>query len=287
MKAKYPIYIVSKGRWDSRLTSKALESMNVPYHIIVEPQEYEEYANVIDKEKVLMLPQKYHDEYDPCTDEKHKSNGPGAARNFAWQHSIDNGYTSHWVMDDNITGFGRVNRNKYHRVKSGAIFRACEDFVDRYENVAISGLQYYMFFPLKEKRPAFIQNTRIYSCLLIRNHLKYRWRGRYNEDTDLSLRVLKDGLCTVEFMAFLQEKLMTQTLKGGNTEEFYAGEGTMKKSAMLQKMHPEVARVIWRYGRWHHFVDYNSFKKNKLVLKKDIKLTDEKNEFGMVVKKVK
>ena len=144
-----------------------------------------------------------------------------------------------------------------------------------------------MFFPLKEKRPAFIMNTRIYSCLLIRNHINYRWRGRYNEDTDLSLRVLKDGLCTVEFMAFLQEKAMTQTLKGGNTEEFYAEEGTMKKSSMLQRMHPDVAKVIWRYGRWHHFVDYNPFKKNKLILKEDVKLTNEKNEFGMMVKKVK
>ena len=33
---KYPIYIVSKGRWESRLTSKILEKMNVPYKIVVE-----------------------------------------------------------------------------------------------------------------------------------------------------------------------------------------------------------------------------------------------------------
>lgn len=284
---KYPIYIISKGRADSRLTSKALESMNVPYYIIVEKEEYQDYTNVIDKEKVLILPQKYHDEYDPCTDEEHKFNGAGAARNFAWQHSIDNGHTSHWLMDDNIMGFGRVNRNTYHRVKSGIIFKVCEGFVDRYENVALSGLQYYMFFPLREKRPAFVLNTRIYSCLLIRNNLPYRWRGRYNEDTDLSLRVLKDGFCTIEFMAFLQEKMQTQAIKGGNTEDFYKQEGTMKKSIMIQKMHPDVTKIIWRYGRWHHFVDYNRFKKNKLILKKNIQINKETNEHGMIVQKVK
>ena len=41
MNPKYPIYIVSKGRWESRLTSKALERMNVPYRIIVEQDEFD------------------------------------------------------------------------------------------------------------------------------------------------------------------------------------------------------------------------------------------------------
>ena len=48
MNPKYPIYVISKGRWDSRLTSKALERMKVPYHIVVEPQEYKYYSDVID-----------------------------------------------------------------------------------------------------------------------------------------------------------------------------------------------------------------------------------------------
>ena len=53
---RYPVYIVSKGRWDSRLTSKSLERMRVPYHIVVEPQEYDRYAAVINPCKILTLP---------------------------------------------------------------------------------------------------------------------------------------------------------------------------------------------------------------------------------------
>ena len=45
MNPEYPVYIISKGRWKSRLTSKALENIAMPYHIVVEPQEYDEYAN--------------------------------------------------------------------------------------------------------------------------------------------------------------------------------------------------------------------------------------------------
>ena len=63
MNPEYPIYIVSKGRWESRLTSRALEEMNVPYHIIVEKDEYDKYAAVIDPAKILITPEKYNKEY--------------------------------------------------------------------------------------------------------------------------------------------------------------------------------------------------------------------------------
>tara|TARA_R100001530_G_scaffold104276_3_gene72615 strand:+ start:7771 stop:8637 length:867 start_codon:yes stop_codon:yes gene_type:complete len=284
MNSKYPIYIVSKGRWETRFTSKALDSMNQPYYMVIEPEEYEEYAKVINPEQILLLPQKYHDEYDPCTEEEWKSNGPGAARNFAWEHSIENGFARHWVMDDNIRSFKRLNGNRALDCHTGAIFRMAEDFVDRYTNVALAGPQYDMFVIFKDDNPAFILNTRIYSCLLINNELPYRWRGRYNEDTDISLRALKDGWCTVEFYIFMQQKIVTQGLKGGNTDAFYADEGTMNKSRMIQKMHPDVSRVVWKFHRWHHEVNYQSFKKNRLILRDDIEIPDGVNNYGMTIK---
>lgn len=280
---KYPIYIVSKGRWVTRLTSKSLESMNVPYKIIVEEQELDQYASVIDREKILILPRRYLDEYDTFDDLGYtKGKGPGAARNFAWDNAIELGHKWHWVMDDNIASFNRLNRNLMCKVMFGGIFAAAEDFVERYENVAVSGFNYDFFAKAKEPLPPFVLNTRIYSCLLIRNDIPYRWRGRYNEDTDLSLRVLKDGWCTIQFNAFLQEKATTQTLKGGNTAEFYEKEGTLPKSKMLEDMHPDVAKVVWKFGRWHHQVDYRKFKGNKLI-KKNIDVPDVVNNYGMVL----
>lgn len=279
---KHPIYIVSKGRWESRLTSKSLESMGVPYQIIVEEQEYDQYASVIDPKKILILPRRYLDEYDTFDGlGDTKSKGPGAARNFAWSNAIATGHTWHWVMDDNIASFNRLNRNLMCKVMFGGIFAAAEDFVERYENVAIAGFNYDFFAKAKEPLPPFVLNTRIYSCLLINNFIPYQWRGRYNEDTDLSLRALKDGWCTIQFNAFLQEKATTQTLKGGNTAEFYEKEGTLPKSKMLEDMHPDVAKVVWKFGRWHHHVDYRKFKGNKLIRKPDVTVGDKINNYGM------
>ena len=191
MNPKYPVYIISKSRWESRLTSKALERMKVPYHIVIEPQEYDQYASVIDKNKILTLPF------------SNLGQGSIPARNWVWEHSISIKAKKHWILDDNIYDFYRLNRNKRNIVQTGTIFKCCEDFTDRYENVKISGMNYRFFVVATEPYPPYYVNTRVYSCILIDNSVKHRWRGRYNEDTDLCLRVLKDNYCTILFNAFL------------------------------------------------------------------------------------
>ena len=264
MNPKYPVYIVSKGRWHNGLTTKALNEMSVPHYIVVEQDELELYRENTDAE-LLVLPKSYLDSYDTCDDlGNEKSKGPGAARNFCIDHSKKSGFKRHWVMDDNLDAFHYLNRNEKYEVRTGATLRAAEDFVDRYSNVPVSGLNYYSFCKKTDKVPPYVLNTRIYSCLLIDNDSGYRWRGRYNEDTDLSLRVLKDGLCTIQFNVFLCGKVTTQRMRGGNSKEFYDEEGTFPKSKMLADLHPDVASVVWRFNRWHHHVDYKPFKKNRI-----------------------
>jgi FkbM family methyltransferase len=99
--------------------------------------------------------------------------------------------------------------------------------------------------------------------------------------------MMKEGLCTIQFNAFIQDKMTTQVYKGGNTEEFYDKEGTRPKSQMLKDMHPEITEVIERFGRIHHYVYYDIFKKNKLIMKKKFKrlLKDagEADNYGMKI----
>lgn len=282
MLPRYPVYIVSKGRWESRLTSKTLEAMGVPYRIIIESQEADAYAAVIDPAKILVLDPAYQRDYDTFDDLGDvKSKGPGPARNFAWDHAVAEGHARHWVMDDNIRGFFRFQHNLKVPVGSGASLAAIEDFSERYENVVMAGPHYFMFVKRKFVISPFVLNTRIYSCNLIRNDVPFRWRCRYNEDTDLSLRMLKAGYCTVLFNAFLQNKATTQQMRGGNTDEFYIHEGTLEKSRMLVRAHPDVTRLVWRFGRWHHHVDYRRFKRNRLILRNDVTIPEGVNNYGM------
>jgi hypothetical protein len=243
-----------------------LDAMGVPYNVIVEAQELDAYAAVIPKDRLLVLDPNYQENYDPCDEHgRTKSTGSGPARNFAWDHAAASGAAYHWVVDDNIKGFFRLNDNLKVPVSDGTILRCMEDFVLRYKNVTMAGPNYFMFASRKAKMPPVVFNTRVFSCNLIRTGAPYRWRCRYNEDLDLSLRMLKAGWCTILFNAFLQYKLPTQTIRGGNTDALYKPEGTLPKSQMIARLHPDVARVSWRFGRWHHHVDYSRFAGNKLV----------------------
>ena len=207
------------------------------------------------------------------------------ARNWIWKDSIKRGAKRHWILDDNISGFCRLNRNLKIQVTSGTIFKCAEDFVDRYENIGFSGFNYSFFAKRKQKIPPFYYNTRIYSCILIQNKIKHRWRGRYNEDTDLSLRILKDGLCTVLFNAFLCDKTQTMTMLGGNTEDLYEiDDGRLKMAQSLVEQHPDVARVSWKFGRWQHQVNYRPFKFNKLIKKPNLNIPNIVNNYGMILK---
>jgi len=272
---RFPVYIVSKGRAKNGLTTKALNKMGVVHYIVVESSEYEDYIKETNAE-ILVLPNSYLENYDTCDDlGNSKSKGPGAARNFCIDHSLNNGFKKHWVMDDNLDAFHYLNRNEKLEVESAETLIAAENFIDRFSNIPVSGLNYYSFCKSTDAVPPFVLNTRIYSCLLIDSSFGYRWRGRYNEDTDLSLRVLKDGYCTLQFNTFLCGKVTTQRMSGGNTKEFYSKEGTKSKSEMLEYLHPDVAKVVWKFNRWHHNVNYKNFKANKLEMNADKNKDDE------------
>jgi hypothetical protein len=270
MQPKYPIYIISKGRWESRLTSKALEKMNIPYHIVVEPQEFDEYAKVIDEKKILTLPF------------SELGQGSIPSRNWVWDHAIERKAKRHWILDDNIRCFYYWNKNKQYKVNCGNTFRAIEDWSDRYKNVVMSGMEYFMFAPRKTKVIPIRLNTRIYSCILLQNDIPHRWRGRYNEDTDLSLRILKDGYCTALFHAFLAHKMTTMTMTGGNTEALYEiADGRLKMTRSLKNQHPDVVSITKKWNRWHHHVDYRGFIKNKLIRDERVKVKKGIHNYGM------
>ena len=270
MGLKYPIYIITKGRADKPLTSSALSRMKIPHYLVIEPQEFEKYAATkTEFATIVQLPF------------SNLNQGSIPARNWCWQDSMK--HERHWILDDNIEQFNRMNNNLQVRVDCDATFKATEDFVDRYENVGIAGFEYDFFCKSKWKWTPFRLNTRIYSCLLIDNNLPFRWRGKYNEDTDLSLRVLKSGVCTVLFLAFLQQKTQTMKMEGGNSDMYAGTNDRLEFAESLVAQHPDVARLTRKFGRWHHHVNYRPFKNNRLLQKNE--LPKGTNEFGMTLQK--
>jgi hypothetical protein len=115
----------------------------------------------------------------------------------------------------------------------------------------------------------------------------------------LSLRVLKDGGCTILFNNFLVGKAATMTMKGGNTETVYNIEKTGDKTKRdgsdfdnrkefaesLIAQHPDVVRLAFKWGRYHHDVNYSVFVQ-KPVKKQGLNIPRGLNEHGLVLKPI-
>ena len=271
MNPKYPVFIPTKGRYNHMYTIPALESKGIPYMAVIEKQEYEQYCKVIDPKKLLVVP--------------HQDEGLTVTRNWIWdyvQTELKSPYF--WTMDDNIRDFYRLQKNIKYRVKSGTFLRVIEDFAERFKNLYITGMQYEMFVPRKKKSLPLILNTRIYSNMLIKTDIPYRNETFYNDDTDLCLRILKDGFCTVLLCAFLVDKITTMQVKGGMTEYYKDTDKRWQFAEELRQAHPDLVKVVWRYNRWHHQVDYRPFKNQQLIYQDDYVPSGEKvNNYGMVL----
>lgn len=253
--SKYPVYIVSKGRFENPITAKCFLSEGVKFKIVVEPQEYKNYCSAVGSENVLELPF------------SNLGLGSFPARNFAWEDARKNGFKRHWLFDDNIYMFRRLNKGKRINCSAAKAIEALEIFTDRYLNIGISGFNYEMFV-LKDCTKPFFSNVHVYSGLLIDNNMKFRWRLKYNEDVDLCLQVLDSGLCTVLFNAFMISKVSTTAkMKGGNQSELYQGnkhEKKVLKARSLEEVWPQYAKTVWKFNRPHHSVDWKKFFKQPL-----------------------
>ena len=256
LKSKYPVYILSKGRWENPMTAKLFIKDGVDFLILVEPQEYDNYCSTIPKKYIHQLP--------------FSNLGVGGypARNYAWEHSMQNGHKRHWIFDDNIGNTRMLKGGKKVYVNTLSAIQGIEDFTDRYSNVGISGFNYSNYVVGSSCRKPFYINVHVYSCMLIKNNMPYRWRLKYNEDIDLCLQVLENKYCTILVNQFMMDKTSTVAkMKGGNQDDLYKGNAHEKKvlkARSLQEMWPQYVKVVMKYGRPHHQVSWHKFFKHPL-----------------------
>ena len=277
-KTRYPICIPSKGRSDTQTTGKLLAKMGADYKFFVEQQEYEEYCKHVGEDNVISMPF------------SNLGQGSIPARNFIWEWAKDQGFARHWTLDDNIKHFVRLQNNRRVVADCTGVLQAIEDFVDRYQNIVMAG-PHNRCFDGGDRSPykrGFRLNSRVYSCILLDTTLPDRWRGRYNEDTDLSLRLLKQGKCTALFCSLLMDKGQTagakgsKPMSGGNTDNVYnSGDHRRAFAESLAEQHPDCVKVVWKFNRWHHEVDYSAFKNNQPIIKQSVTPTANVNEYGM------
>jgi len=259
------------------LTARLLREAGVPFRLVVEPQEAKAYAERFGEETLLVLPFQDAGSVVP-------------ARNWIKRFAAENGFSRHWQLDDNLFYFVRLFRGKRIRCSPGVAMAVLEDFVDRYENVAIAGFNYEKFAANGTSPPPFRKNVHVYSCFLLKSDLPFWFRGKYNEDADFCLQALSRGWCTILLNVFLVRKARTMTMKGGNTDALYRGDGRLKMARSLERLWPRVVTVRRRFKRPQHVVRYN-WRKFDVPLRRrgDLSLEDLPlvDEYGLKLVKLR
>jgi len=271
---KYPIYILSKGRYfrdrkyQAPKTIQYLEEIGIKdYKVIVEEDEYENYNKSINEENLIIL--------DRTKIDTEGDGGGIPARNFIHYLNKNNTLGAYWILDDNINVYHFANFNQRIKCNTELPFVAVEDLFDNLTNVMICGHEYTCFAPPKDLKPKLKFNCRVFSSILINNNIPTFengniWRGTYNEDTDLSLRMLKMGYGTFIAQHFLAKKECTNGgVKGGNHSTIYKqdnkGSGTLKTNALLE-LHSDIVEPVKQFWinknktelgkRDHHKINY-------------------------------
>jgi hypothetical protein len=257
-KPKYPVYIISKGRYEKTLTADNLEQSGIDYLIAVEPQEYDLYVKKLGSHRVLKLPF------------SNLGLGSYPARNYCWEHAKSNGYKYHWLFDDNILFWMKwINgkRLKIDDIKPAFLY--LESYSQK-TNIDIVGFEEPNFVVKPPKKP-FKQNCHVYSAMLIKNNLPYRWRLKYNEDVDLNLQVLHNGGTTSSCVYYMANKVSTaDKQKGGNQTELYQGnkaEKNLLKAKMIEAVWPQYVKTVIRFNRHHHLINWKVFNNKKASIR--------------------
>lgn len=242
---RYPIYIPSKARAASLFTARMFRKDKVPFRVVVEPSQEKAYVAAGWGENLLLLPE--------------DGKGLTYSRNFITDHARATGIERHWQFDDDVRTMIRLHKGTRIPCASNIALSVGEDFVERYTNVAIASFNSEFFCPVNngvsvQQWPPFYRNARCYTNMLFWNKLNNRWRGLYNEDTDMTLQVLSEGFCTLLFNAFMMRTFATMTSKGGQTTKYGALDGRLKMSRELERRWPGVVTTYRRFGRAQHKV---------------------------------
>jgi hypothetical protein len=271
---RYPIYVPSRRRSDTCFTAVFLERDRVDYWLVVEEWEQETYERRFPG-RTLVLPE--------------RDQGLIYARNWIRDHAEASGAARHWQLDDNISLVRRLYAGERLICDSGPAFRAVEDFVDRYSNVAVAGLNYQMF--VTPPSPPYRTNVHVYSATLVNHAAPFRWRLLYNDDTDLCLQALAGGWTTVLANLFMADKKTTMTVKGGNTDAGgpinYQGDGRLRMARVLEEKWPGVVTVDERYGRAQHVVDWGRFKTPLKLREGILPSALAPNEYGLSLRAIR
>lgn len=259
------IYIISKGR-PQCITARTLVKMNYPGEWFIVcgnndetlPQYKENWGD-----RVLVFDWyeeiKHTDTLDNFGFEE-KASGACPVRNATMKISQKRGELRHWQFDDDYTIFMHFDKSLKKNVK----FDSGVQFEEWLYRIAKFGHEARMSnIGFAQSAETFPENACTFSRRIFNAHnlpstddIFVPWVGRMNDDLINAINVWKSGGYEMQLKHMNMTMPNTQSEQGGLTE-MYNQDGTVRKSAYPVLVAPNATRLVVRFGRYHHSVDWS------------------------------
>ena len=267
MKKLNTIYIISKGRPWCR-TAKLLESLGYPEWFIVcgtndetLPEYKKRWGN-----KVLVFDWKKETETTDTLDNFGFESMPSGAtpvRNATIRISQQRGEKRHWQFDDDYRAFYLYNKqkNKFERIRDGKTLynemNVISSFADK-ANLPNAG---FCLTNASFPDSACTVEPRVFNMHNLPSDPEKAqfWRGRMNDDLINAIEVLQKGGREFAFKFLATNMVPSQSEKGGLTD-IYKEIGTVRKTAYAVLIAPGAVKLVIRFGRYHHRVNWDTLK---------------------------
>lgn len=269
-KALNTIYIISKGR-PQCTTAQTLTRMNYPgqWFIVCGTNddtlpEYKEkwgdHVLVFDWEDEITRT----DTLDNFGFETMPS-GAVPVRNATIRISGERGERRHWQFDDDYDHFLLTNANLHKKKSLMEDAAKFEWWLCRIAKFADEcGLPNVGFaLTTIESAPVAAKKfgTRVFNAhCQSSTGLATRWRSRLNDDLINAIETHRLGQKTEMYFKFLSLHMKPSQQEKGGLTDIYKREGTVRKSAYPILLAPNAAKLVIKFGRYHHQVEWTKIK---------------------------
>ena len=264
------IYIISKGRPEC-LTARTLTELNYPGEWFIVCGNNDETLDIYKKrwgeDRVIVF-----DWYEEIKETDTLDNfgfdrmpsGAVPVRNAVIRISRERGEKRHWQLEDDYRSFRLTDIDLVHKskIEDGAKLQWWMCRIAKFAeqcNIPNCGFSLGTLESVPEN--ALKPGTRVFNTHnQSSTGLATRWRGRLNDDLINAIETHRLGQKTEYTFKFMCLEMPPSQQEEGGLSDIYKTEGTVRKSAYPILLAPNATRLVIKFGRYHHRVDWNKIR---------------------------
>ncbi len=236
----YPVYVISRKRWNSATTMRLLDQARINYMLVVPKKELEQYHDRFPSADIIALPD--------------SETGAGAARSYIQEICKEQGYPYVWILDDDIDAVEKIPSGSTVMKEVStlrSLFSTLESWIEDYSNVALLGVNLNGEFNEK----AFQVNGSVRGLMLVNLQTGKEFNPKYKvyEDYEFAFQHITEDWVTIVHNSF---SVGFAQLPGGGASSLYLSN---VDAVALEKEYPAFVNLSYNQSIAQVEINWKAF----------------------------